>query len=112
MWMRSDAFRLIEELQPKLMAAGWFIALAGGVLNKGYSEHDLDLVAVPMKTYNTKLHLLHSTLEDSGLCRRTTWEMMRKAWQNKNNYDGKYVEVYYTADGKRVDIIIAYPEAE
>lgn len=46
-WVLGDALVLIREIQPEAMELGYYIALAGGVLNKGSSGADLDLVAVP-----------------------------------------------------------------
>jgi hypothetical protein len=47
MWTMADALELIRMLQPHIMEAGYYLALAGGVLNNGSSNNDLDLVAVP-----------------------------------------------------------------
>lgn len=110
MWTQVEALRLIRSIQPPLMGAGWFVALAGGVLNKGYSEHDLDLVFVPMKTGKTDLVELHRVLSGYLGTRTHEAEQMREHWKAKGSPDGKYVEVWRTDDGKRVDVIVAYPE--
>ena len=110
MWTLDKALQLVRNLQPHLMAVGWFAALAGGVLNKGYSEHDLDLVFVPMKTESMDLGSLHQALHFAGWERTHTANMMQEHWKTKGSPDGKYVEVYRTLDGKRVDAIVAYPE--
>lgn len=47
-WQLEDALRLIRQMQPGCMQHGYYVALAGGVLNEGSSEQDLDLVLVPM----------------------------------------------------------------
>lgn len=109
MWTRDEALRFINSVQAKLMADGWFLALAGGVLNKGYSEHDLDLVAVPMKSQYAILKHLHFGLAKVGCKRTHDAETMRAHWKAKGSPDDKYVEVYQTPDGKRIDIIVAYP---
>lgn len=46
-WALKDALVLIRDIQTEAMELGYYIALAGGVLNEGFSENDLDLVAVP-----------------------------------------------------------------
>ena len=46
-WTLDAALLWIREMQPKLMEAGWCIMLGGGVLNKGHSDSDLDLLAYP-----------------------------------------------------------------
>lgn len=47
-WTLDLALSFIRERQPNTMAAGYYLALAGGVLNTGSSKADLDLVVVPM----------------------------------------------------------------
>lgn len=65
----DQALLLIRKLQPVVMEAGYYLALAGGVLNNGRSPNDLDLVAVPRTE--------HSTLQDLILALGTslTWAM-------------------------------------
>jgi len=110
MWTLDKALQLVRNLQPHLMEVGWFAALAGGVLNKGYSEHDLDLVLVPMKTDSTDIGSLHQVLHFVGWERTHEAEEMREHWKAKGSPDGKFVEVYRTVSGRRVDVIVAYPE--
>jgi len=57
-WTLEGALVLIRELQPNAMKAGYYLALAGGVLNSGASTNDLDLVAVPRTTNGTPLLLI------------------------------------------------------
>jgi hypothetical protein len=45
-WTLERAIIFITEHQAWSMENGFYIALAGGVLNKGYSHNDLDLVFV------------------------------------------------------------------
>jgi hypothetical protein len=112
MWTLQQALDLVRSIQPTLVANGWFVALAGGVLNKGHSEHDLDLVLVPMKTGKTDLVELHCVLSGYLGTRTHEAEQMREHWKSKGSPDGKYVEVYRTDDGKRVDVVVAYPEGK
>ena len=46
-WVLGEAIDLVRCLQADCMRKGYYIAIAGGVLNNGYSNNDLDLVAVP-----------------------------------------------------------------
>lgn len=48
MWTLGEAQGAIRDFQFKALQRGYHIALAGGVLNKGYSFNDLDLVALPL----------------------------------------------------------------
>ncbi len=45
-WTLPAALTLIRDLQPVVFAEDFYLALAGGVLNRGESRNDLDLVAV------------------------------------------------------------------
>ena len=46
-WVLGEAIDLVRLLQDDCMKRGYYVAIAGGVLNKGYSNNDLDLVVVP-----------------------------------------------------------------
>lgn len=74
MWTLDDALEFINIYQKAAMANGWYLALAGGVLNRGYSNNDLDLVAVP-RTDNSAVYDLHMILtwekvidKETGIC--------------------------------------------
>lgn len=49
MWTIEEALTLIRNNQQACMKSGYYIALAGGVLNKGYSVSDLDLLLMPRR---------------------------------------------------------------
>jgi len=46
-WTLETALVYIRELQPRAMAAGWCVLLGGGVLNRGVSANDLDILFYP-----------------------------------------------------------------
>ena len=46
-WELDEALILLRELQPKCHALQYHVALGGGVLNRGYSDKDLDLFFFP-----------------------------------------------------------------
>lgn len=48
MWDFEKALKLIRETQETAKSYGYHIALGGGVLNKGYSNKDLDLYFLPL----------------------------------------------------------------
>lgn len=47
-WTIDDAINLIRVVQPLAKHAGYHVGLAGGVLNRGESLHDLDLIVMPL----------------------------------------------------------------
>jgi hypothetical protein len=63
-WTLDLALAFIRERQPNTMAAGYYIALAGGVLNAGSSKTDLDLVVVPMSAKSDPSTLFNVLIED------------------------------------------------
>jgi hypothetical protein len=101
MWGLSDALALIREIQPEIHALGFHVCLAGGVLNKGYSEKDLDLVFVPL-TNETK-----GDADDI-----TSWCFKRWGGRKDNLSDPvpcislREQASYLTDDGKRIDVFV------
>jgi len=47
-WKLDEALKIIRNLQPETRKFGYHLCLGGGVLNKGESNKDLDLVFVPL----------------------------------------------------------------
>lgn len=47
MWTLADAVLLVRRYQKHAMDRGYYLAIAGNVLNRGSSYNDLDIVAVP-----------------------------------------------------------------
>lgn len=89
-----------------MMRAGWYCALAGGILTKGKSDHDLDLVFVPMDTTKEDVFKLYHVLSYFGMQRIISADLMQKAWRKKGSQDCKFVEWWETKDEKRIDVII------
>lgn len=63
-WTLDSALSWIRERQPAVMAAGWYMALAGGVLNNGSSRKDLDLVLMPRTSNSRREQLILLGLGD------------------------------------------------
>lgn len=96
---------LLEELA-KEQHAGWHFALAGGVLLRGSSTHDVDIIAFPHVTLAGNRKALRRVLRTCGwYLRMKAWEL-HKYWRRKGSPDRKHVEVWKTTDGRRVDLMI------
>lgn len=52
MWTLDDALKVIREAQPIIKEFNYHLALAGSVLNNGFSNNDLDIVALPLNIEN------------------------------------------------------------
>lgn len=61
-WSLDRALSFIRGIQPQCEENGYYIALAGGVLNNGESYNDLDLVLMP-KTDESSIDRIIQWLE-------------------------------------------------
>ena len=104
-WNLDDALTIIRKIRPTLQAVGWELALGGGVLNRGWSDKDLDLVAFPTTSEEYARSYLHEALVAAGWKRTHTVKQMHAFWEKTGVGDRKWVEVYRLPDGRRVDVI-------
>ena len=87
-WTLDSALQLIRNLQPGCEERGWYLALAGGVLNKGHSTGDLDLVAMP-KYYRSNMEDLYSYLsKEFG-----SYPLIQSAVPSANHWSWDVIEV-------------------
>lgn len=112
-WELADALPLLGTMNKARTKIGWFFALGGSVLYKGFSHKDLDVVCIPMNGGNYSPAKLFDFLEDDmGFDLILDAEMQRQNWDRYNgNVDTKNVLVY-SLGGKRIDIIIPVSLAE
>ncbi len=61
-WTLEEALDYIRSAQPLAMSSGYYLALAGEVLNPGSSANDLDIVAIPRNRKDADRSLLLSRL--------------------------------------------------
>ncbi|MGN6108955.1 MAG: hypothetical protein ACTHU0_27865 [Kofleriaceae bacterium] len=105
----GSSLALLRELWGHLASRGWHCCLTGGVLVKGQSDHDLDVVVFPAKAQYHDLDKLYEGLELAGLRRCLTTAQVRESWETRHDVvDRKHVEVWRHGT-KRVDIIV-WPE--
>ena len=105
-WDLIDTIDLVRRWEKVLRDDGWHLALAGGVLHRGRSYHDLDLIAYPHDMSRPRRRKLIAGLRALGATRLRTAPEMRAHWRTKGSRDTKHVEVWRTDDGRRVDVII------
>lgn len=106
MWTLEEAQRLISTLDSVADTTGWHFALAGGVMRKGSSEHDLDLIAYPRTSTKSDRNMLRFILGALGWRLRVPVKEMHVYWKEKGSKDRKHVEVWQTSDKRRVDLFI------
>jgi len=110
LWTLDRALTLARMLERLAAASGWHVALAGGVLIRGMSSHDLDLVFYPRSTATVDLDALRLVLVGAGLTQIHTREQVQADWRKRGSSDEKHVEVWQF-DGRRVDVIIPRSES-
>lgn len=118
MWTLESAIVFLRDLE-EVIAPDWHCSLAGGVLQRGQSNHDLDVILIP-----------HSTNKYFETCGKRFWDLrkirdamtsfgynlykdaneMRAHWRTKGSEDSKHVEVWLDQYKRRVDLIIWPPE--
>ncbi len=67
-WTMDTALCLIRQMQSGCMKHGYYVALAGSVLNNGQSDNDLDLVLVPMSDRSKRCQILEVLHHYLGRC--------------------------------------------
>lgn len=103
-WTRPSAIALLVKLEAAL-APNYHVALAGGVLLRGKSSHDLDVVVFPHNSNHFDMAEVRAGLESAGLRFVVGCQIVQEHWRKMGSTDTKHVEVWM--DGmKRVDIII------
>lgn len=111
MWSLQEALDLIHRIQEPANQAGWYVALAGGVLNKGYSYHDLDLVLVPMDCNQLGTWNMGYVMRDVKATYVRNSEDMLSSWRSRGSNDSKFVE-HWDIGGRRIDLIYTFLRLE
>jgi hypothetical protein len=95
-WTLVDALALVRDIQPRLHAKKWHVALGGGVLNRGESSKDIDLYFLPFSDTETT--------EDVMPLLFTLWGAGDEIGYGES---GIYAaKKKYTVDGRRVDAFV------
>lgn len=95
MWILCDALSLIRLMQDSVKSAGYYTALAGGVLNRGYSRNDLDLVFIRRSPLEANSYDLIDAIKAAGIILPLPF-----------NDAGEYFFATGTYHNKPIDIII------
>ena len=95
-WTFDDALPLIRAVQPVVKRFGYHVCLGGGVLNKGVSDHDLDLYFLPMNNKGFNTGEVLKFLEK-------TWDYQGPIGEGKYPPDIFCRMEHYTYSGLRID---------
>ena len=108
-WSFETGLELVREIERQLAPRGWHAALAGGVLHRGSSIHDLDVIIYP-HCRTARQERLPDTgaarqgLRKAGLKYYMGAQEIKSIWRRKGSLDCKHVEIW-TYGGSRVDVI-------
>lgn len=103
MWTLQQAIDLHNALLPLVRSVGFCVALTGGVLREGSSQHDVDVIFYPLQAPAGDVAALQEVLRGFGMVRRVHREAVTARWRSRGSLDEKWVEVW-DLDGKRVDV--------
>lgn len=105
MWTLVEGRELATLLEGALTHSGWHVALGGGVLHKGDSKKDLDLVVYPHSTATPHTMLsVQLAMEALGFRRVSSADATRDIWRDLGSKDEKTVEVFRDKHRRRVDM--------
>jgi hypothetical protein len=101
-WTLDDALKTLRELNPKLQAHGYCVALTGGVLFKGESAKDLDIVLYPLGSNETSyMPALNAVIAHFN-------SLTCYAVEHAAQGGGKSIFVLKTRDGMRIDVFLPH----
>jgi hypothetical protein len=103
-WTRDEALAFLMLLEPLVLAAGYGVGLTGSVLFAGESRNDLDIIIFPQSKGTENISKLYEALELAGMFRRCGRGTVVREWEKVGSTDLKNVEVWRTAQRRRVDI--------
>lgn len=110
LWTLDLALELVRDIEPVLAELGWHVAITGGVLFRGYSMKDLDLIVFPHAKRtpaptDAELLKLRRGLKSAGMTIRNSRRVVQRGERWKASGDTKHVEIW-TGKGRRVDVIV------
>ena len=109
MWTLISALAFVRQLEDACASRGWHVALGGGVMKSGASDHDVDVIAYPHCSQTSTISNLHAAMRQVGAERSASVERVQEHWRKKGSVDEKYVEAWWL-DEQRIDLIVMQPD--
>lgn len=107
MWTLQEGVELVQALEPAVRALGYHTCLAGGVLHKGRSEKDLDLVFLRLQTGEGSTRSIeHLLVKQFGPIEPFFGETEQSADYAENTHPYASVMGKIDWNGKRIDVFI------
>jgi hypothetical protein len=106
-WTLVDAQDLLRRIELALDGTH-HVGLLGSVPLHGTSDKDLDIVIYPHSTFGnssvSNRRRVRTVLDGFGLRQIASGAMVLAEWEKKGSQDSKFVEVWLTEEGRRVDV--------
>lgn len=104
-WTIDDAIQFCRSLEKVITPVGFHVGLRGGVLIRGKSDRDLDLVIYPRDSSDVRLDRLHDRLRAFGMKQVESTAQVHSRWQARGTTDRKAIEIWEIG-GRKVDLLI------
>lgn len=110
-WTLEEGLQVTRYLERLFKPFGFHVALGGGVMLRGRSSKDLDVIVYPDKVtphFDASLHwaIVADALDEEDWVQFRDAEQMIKNWRSIGSDDEKHVEVWMDPKGRRVDLIV------
>jgi hypothetical protein len=103
-WRIEEALDFCQTVESAVVPAGFHVGLRGGVLLRGSSDHDLDLVIYPHDSTRANFAKLREALHSIGMFQLESVEVTHARWRSRGCSDEKMIELWEL--GKRkIDIL-------
>jgi hypothetical protein len=79
-WSLYNALSFIDHINESIYSCGYVVAIAGGVINKGYSVSDLDIIVIKRLRVEQHEGRLESMLDHLGVVIEYKYTLPQKRW--------------------------------
>jgi len=111
-WELDEALQVVRDLQPLVRDLDYHIALGGGVINKGYSDKDIDLYVLPVFKGNTHDDIKVMALLSDYFSKKSGYVNVRPLFGSSagNEDEGEHLyshqSKFVMADTRRIDVFV------
>lgn len=102
MWTLEEGVELVRSVQKYCHKNAYHVALGGGVVNKGYSEKDVDIYFLPM----TNKHPDDAAADKIKSLLELLWGASLPLSENYPGDDNYRHKIKFTFEGRRIDAFI------
>lgn len=108
-WTQEEGIDFIQYLEEFLLP-NYHAGMFGSVLHKGHSTKDLDCFIFPHNANHHDFDEIRDCLEEAGLLLLVDRDEVLASWAKRGIDEKKYVEVWCTPNGRRIDVLYWEPQ--